>query len=102
MRRKSRNCLSSSTSSSSRRRRSGSIHSFSSSLAIIADIDLSWLTIVHTQQPNLLSPQLGVLESTTSGHSPSGDAPWYMLSRSLLLIPQVFGVCIRNSQNIVI
>lgn len=97
MRRKSRQCLSSCTSSSLRSSNNGSIHSFSSSFWIIACIDRSLSTRVHTQQPNRLSPQLGVLVSTTSGHSPSGEAPWYIVSRSLLLCPHGLGICIRNS-----
>jgi hypothetical protein len=82
-------------SSSLRSSRSGSIHSFSSSFWIIAAIDLSCSTSVHTQQPNRLSPQLGVLASTTSGHSPSVEAPEYIASRSLLLYPQGFLTCMR-------
>ena len=39
-------------------------------------MDLSLSTSVQTQQPTRLSPQLGVELSTTSGHSPSDDAPW--------------------------
>ena len=42
---------------------------------IIAIIERSWSTMVQTQQPNRLSPQLGVDLSITSGHSPSGEAP---------------------------
>ena len=34
---------------------------------------------MQTQQPNRLSPQLGVDASTTSGHSPSAEAPWYIV-----------------------
>jgi hypothetical protein len=83
MRPRSRRCRSSVMSSSLRNSRSGSIHSLSPSLAIIAAVDLSWLTRVHTQQPNRLSPQLEVFASTTSGHSRRGEAPWYMASRSL-------------------
>ena len=36
--------------------------------------------------------------STTSGHSPPSDAPWYMPSSDLLSCPQGFLTCIRNSQ----
>ena len=34
---------------------------------------------MQTQQPKRLSPQLGVVVSTTRGHSPSGEAPWYIV-----------------------
>jgi hypothetical protein len=98
MRRKSRRCRSLATSSSLRRSSSGSIHSFSSSFWIMAAIDLSFSTSVQTQQPKRLSPQLGVLASTTSGHSPSGEAPWYIVSRSLLEYPHGLVACMRNSQ----
>ena len=64
---------------------------------IIADIDLSCSTRVHTQHPNRLSPQLGVVVSTTKGHSLSALAPRYMLSSALLSYPQGFVTCIRNS-----
>jgi len=51
---------------------------------IIASIDLSFSTTVQTQQPNRLDPQLGVVVSTTSGHSPPSEAPWYMPNSVLL------------------
>ena len=54
----------------------GSIQALSSSFLIMADMDLSCSTKVHTQQPKRLSPQLGVEVSITSGHSASGEAPW--------------------------
>src|SRR5262245_21442948 len=98
MRRKSRRLRSSCRSSALRNSRSGSIHSFPVSFCTIAAIDLSWSTSVQTQHPKRLSPQLGVLASTTKGHSPSGEAPWYIVSRSLLLYPHGFGTCIRKSQ----
>src|SRR5439155_13170403 len=75
---KSRRSRSSGLSSSLRSSRSGVIHTFSSSFLIIASMERSWSTTVHTQQPNRLVPQLGVVVSTTSGHSPPSDAPWYM------------------------
>lgn len=49
---------------------------FSSSFLIIASIERSLSTTAVTQQPNRLFPQLGVVVSTTSGHSPPSDAPW--------------------------
>src|SRR5262249_5571660 len=85
-------------SSALRRSSSGSIHSFSSSFWIIADIDLSLSTSVHVQHPNRLSPQLGLLASTTSGHSPSGEAPWYIVSSSLLEYPHGLPTCMRKVQ----
>ena len=75
----------------------GVIHSFSESLAIIASMDLSCSTIVQTQHPNLLFPQLGSPASTIIGHSPSAVAPLYIVSRSLLSYPQGFLYCIRKS-----
>ena len=64
--------LKSSSSLSSSR---GIIQSLESSLKIIASIDLSRSTRVQTQQPKRELPQLGVVVSTTSGHSLSADAP---------------------------
>src|ERR1035437_4102347 len=46
----------------------GSIHI--SPVPISPSIDLSFLTTVHTQQPNLLFPHEGVVVSTTKGQSP--------------------------------
>src|SRR5438105_8330826 len=97
MRRKSRRSRSSGLSSSLRSSRSGVIHTFSSSFLIIASIDGSLSTTVHTQQPNRLVPQLGVVVSTTSGHSPPSDAPWYMPRSDLLSWPKGFLTCIRYS-----
>src|SRR5262249_37338269 len=51
-----------------------------------------------TQQPNRLVPQLGVVVSTTRGHSPPSEAPWYMPRSDLLSWPQGFLTCIRYSQ----
>ena len=34
---------------------------------------------MQTQQPKRLVPQLGVDVSTTSGHSPPSEAPWYIV-----------------------
>jgi hypothetical protein len=53
----------------------------------MAVIDLSCSTGVQTQQPNRESPQLGVEVSTTNGHSPSADAPWYIVKSCLLSNP---------------
>ena len=50
-----------------------------------------FVTIVQTQQPKRLLPQLGVEESMTRGHSPSADAPLYMAKRSLFECPQGLG-----------
>ena len=73
---------------------------FSSSFWIIAAMDLSSLTMVHTQHPKRLLPQLGVDVSRTSGHSPSAEAPLYMASRSLLECPQGLGYCTRYCQTL--
>ena len=45
----------------------GYIHSSPFSMVFFSEVSLS--TTVHVQHPNLLFPQEGVLESTTSGHS---------------------------------
>ena len=50
---------------------------------------------VQTWQPKRLGPQLGLVVSTTSGHSPPSDAPWYMPRSDLLSWPQGFLTCIR-------
>src|SRR5262249_49532764 len=42
-------------------------------------------------------PQLGVVVSTTSGHSPPSEAPWYMVNSDLLSWPHGFLTCIRYS-----
>jgi hypothetical protein len=54
---------------------------------IIASIKRSLSTTVQTQQPKRLVPQLGVVVSTTSGHSPPSEAPCYMPSSDLLSCP---------------
>jgi hypothetical protein len=41
-------------------------------------MDRSFSTTVHTQHPNRLVPQLGVVVSTTSGHSPPSDAEEFL------------------------
>ena len=78
----------------------GSIHAFSSSFWIIAAIDLSSETIVHTQQPKRLLPQLGVDVSSTNGHSPSAEAPLYIANKSLFECPQGLGYCTRYCQTL--
>ena len=81
--------------SRSRKSRSGSSHS--SPESIIASIDLSLTTTVQTQQPKRELPQLGVVLSTTSGHSPA-CALRYMATRSRLSLPQGEGFCSRYVQ----
>src|SRR4051794_41258245 len=68
----------------------------------MACIDLSFSTSVQTQQPKRLSPQLGVPVSTTSGHSPSGEAPRYIVSRSLLSWPQRVGDLHQERPDVVV
>ena len=58
-------------------------------------MDLSSETMVQTQQPKRLFPQLGVELSITRGHSPSAEAPLYIAKRSLLECPQGFGTWTR-------
>ena len=52
-------------------------------------------SVFENQQPKRLVPQLGVVVSTTSGHSPPSDAPWYIPSSDLLSCPQAFLTCMR-------
>src|SRR5574340_410502 len=78
-----------------RRSRYSSIGSnHSSPFSTMASIDLSLLTTVHTQHPNRLFPQEGVVVSTTNGHSPA-CALRYIVTRSLLLFPHGEGTCSR-------
>ena len=60
-------------------------------LKMISFKDLSSLTTVQIQQPNLLLPQvfLAVLSSAINGHSPESPAPFkYILKSSIELAPQ--------------
>ena len=64
----------------------------------MASIDLSFSTIVHTQQPNLLFPHDGADLSTCRGHSLSAVAPLYIVSKSIFEYPHGFLYCIKNVQ----
>ena len=71
-----------------------------SAIALIAGVDGgdNQAIAIGMNGKTVTVPQLGVDVSTTSGHSLSDEAPWYMPRRDLLVCPHGFYTCIRNNQ----